>query len=792
MKKLILAAPPLCLLALFLATFLAPAWADEAPASPASTVAPTTVPSAAPTTAPSAEAHPTQMIYTTAGPIYVRGTAYEHGGPEFVLDWYAGIMTITGEGAIGTPTGSDEYYTMGWNKEDIISLIKRVKVGEGITELGMLSFSSLPELSSLELPNSLERIDALAVYGCPKLSVIHLGPNVQYIESHAFSECTGVYEFTVDPANPYIKAVDGVLYSKDGATLVRYPVADAREVFAIPEGVTYVCDGAFAECQNLKEAQVPESLSFIPDGAFSECHSLLTVRLPRNLAVIGQSAFANSANLLAVRIPGSTSVICRGAFDFSGDVYFEGLVPPAVANAKAFGEDSSTKLTAHVPADALEDYEAAYAGMFADIIPDVSPADPAQPALEKMGGDAFHVPGGASWELDIRARTLRIYGEGPAGGDDSGSTTYTAPWQGVMPMVREVTVEEGVTELTYAAFDGDAVERVSLPSTLKAIAGSAFMQCELGSVCFHSEAPPAFEPINDYPGAVAYVPAGSIEAYRAAYGGVFAEYLPLEASSPPEVSAIRATDVTENGFDLAIDVKADRRVTRVAVGVYTAKDGADDIVWADAAPNMVIVFDYALQALYAAAGSSADDISRYDADVVVPYWTYGLHVDVGDHGGARGWYKAIVWVFDEDGLSSYAWADDVYVPNPADDEPPTIVSIEVARYTAEGCLLIATITDDAGVKWAPLGVYTAEGGPDDIVWTDAEPWETGVPEDSDLYGPDKYGVVVRASDHGGARGGNNPYRAILWAYDEAGHEVFAWGPEFVIPFDVTPQDAQSR
>lgn len=56
----------------------------------------------------------------------------------------------------------------------------------------------------------------------------------------------GANEFKVNSQNPNYKVVDGVLYSKDGGILIKYPIADGeREFYSIPDSVYYICENAF-------------------------------------------------------------------------------------------------------------------------------------------------------------------------------------------------------------------------------------------------------------------------------------------------------------------------------------------------------------------------------------------------------------------------------------------------------------------------------------------------------------------------------------------------------------------
>ena len=66
---------------------------------------------------------------------------------------------------------------------------------------------------------------------------------------------------------------DGILYSKDGATLIVYPMGKKDSSFEIPDGVKYIADYAFDKCE-LTSIKIPKVVKIIGKGAFNNCTSL--------------------------------------------------------------------------------------------------------------------------------------------------------------------------------------------------------------------------------------------------------------------------------------------------------------------------------------------------------------------------------------------------------------------------------------------------------------------------------------------------------------------------------------
>lgn len=71
----------------------------------------------------------------------------------------------------------------------------------------------------------------------------------------------------------YYGTQDGVLYvfsGRDPFILVRYPEADTRQSFTIPNTVSRISRGAFKGCKNLEELIIPTSVFYIGDNAFDD------------------------------------------------------------------------------------------------------------------------------------------------------------------------------------------------------------------------------------------------------------------------------------------------------------------------------------------------------------------------------------------------------------------------------------------------------------------------------------------------------------------------------------------
>lgn len=97
---------------------------------------------------------------------------------------------------------------------------------------------------------------------CSSLETIYIPASVEEFggEVNPFLYCTSLKEIVVDENSAFFQMVDGVLYSKDGKTLIAYPADKNDSTYMIPKEVEKIYSGAFAGCKNLVEINVePEN-----------------------------------------------------------------------------------------------------------------------------------------------------------------------------------------------------------------------------------------------------------------------------------------------------------------------------------------------------------------------------------------------------------------------------------------------------------------------------------------------------------------------------------------------------
>ncbi len=180
-------------------------------------------------------------------------------------------------------------------------------------------------------------IDFGAFEGDELLEKIYIPSSINKICSDAFYNTPSLVSIKVDKENGYYESKDGVLYTKHGKTLIKYPQGKTDTHFVIPdtveiietkafshnpfltgidfpESIRSLGQYAFAHCKALKRVDLPYYINVIPYGIFEGCTSLVLVNLPEPTTSIGLSAFRNCTSLAFIDIPKDVQTIHDSAF----------------------------------------------------------------------------------------------------------------------------------------------------------------------------------------------------------------------------------------------------------------------------------------------------------------------------------------------------------------------------------------------------------------------------------------------------------------------------------------------
>lgn len=203
----------------------------------------------------------------------------------------------------------------------------RAVFDEGIGLIPAHFLSGFPELCEIEFPSTLCEIGTRAFEDCPKLQKIDLPEGLVILGDSAFQNCDGTEEITlpssvreigelcfaattavlrridIRPGNPVWTSVDGVLYTADGGTLVRYPGGRRTRHFTVPDTVERIGEDAFCHAEYLWHVDLPANLRELGQGAFSFCSRLREMTVPDGIRVLPPYAFFCCERMEALRLP---------------------------------------------------------------------------------------------------------------------------------------------------------------------------------------------------------------------------------------------------------------------------------------------------------------------------------------------------------------------------------------------------------------------------------------------------------------------------------------------------------
>ena len=216
-----------------------------------------------------------------------------------------------------------------------------------------------------KFPDTITGMDYNSVYRS-KFSELGIPACELEFDGRYFYNCYYLAKVTVDAANTkYFSDASGVVYSKDGTTLVlcprntvftEYTVASGVTTIGpyafyycskltdikLPSGLTTIGECAFESCSSITKMKIPAGVTEIPYDAFEDCYNLSEIELPESLTVIGGYAFGWCYNLKEIKLPSTLVTIGYGAFYDCSDLT-EIFIPASVESisSEAFRDCSN-------------------------------------------------------------------------------------------------------------------------------------------------------------------------------------------------------------------------------------------------------------------------------------------------------------------------------------------------------------------------------------------------------------------------------------------------------------------
>ena len=188
------------------------------------------------------------------------------------------------------------FYTFGLTNYKTATIPETYK-NEKIVELRGNTFSNMPFLEGVNLPNSIKEIRGQAFKNDRKLSVVNIPSSLEYLGGGAFYNCTSITEITLPDT---LTELGGEAFYN----------ASSLKYIKLSENLTEIKGNTFEECTSLTSIVIPDKVTRIGGHAFYHNTSLSSVTITRNskLTEIGSSAFRQCPSLQSIIYPCRTYV----------------------------------------------------------------------------------------------------------------------------------------------------------------------------------------------------------------------------------------------------------------------------------------------------------------------------------------------------------------------------------------------------------------------------------------------------------------------------------------------------
>ena len=195
---------------------------------------------------------------------------------------------------------------------------------DGVTTIGTKAFMGCKSLTSISIPNTIEKINGYAFAGLAELVSVDLPEGLKEIGNGSFYRCAALTKIEIPQSVEKI-GVSSFFFCS-GLTKIEIPhgvekIGDcafygcgALTEIEIQNGVKEIGRSAFMLCDALTEIEIPGSVEKIGDCAFECCGSLSIVRIQKGVKEIGKHAFNRCDALTTIELPYGIEKFGEGSF----------------------------------------------------------------------------------------------------------------------------------------------------------------------------------------------------------------------------------------------------------------------------------------------------------------------------------------------------------------------------------------------------------------------------------------------------------------------------------------------
>ena len=159
-----------------------------------------------------------------------------------------------------------------------LTSIDGVLYNKDVTKL--LFFPPKNAITEFKIPESVIKVPNNAFENCNNIKKLYINGAIEEFSHYMITyNMTNLESIEVSPDCKVFKAVDGVLFSKDGETLIKMSKNKNIQDYEIPPTVEKVEYYAFKDCTSLHSLTIPSSVCEIDDSAFEGCKNISTLKI---------------------------------------------------------------------------------------------------------------------------------------------------------------------------------------------------------------------------------------------------------------------------------------------------------------------------------------------------------------------------------------------------------------------------------------------------------------------------------------------------------------------------------
>lgn len=166
-------------------------------------------------------------------------------------------------------------------------------------------FRGCLSLESIVFPEGLITVEVEPFDHLDNLKKVYFPSTVNSIGAKLLTGCYSFERLSLSENNPNFMLVNDVLYTKDYAKLLAYPIYKTNRTFVIPSQVHEIQKVAFEGNTHLQNITVPSGITCIDELVFLNCVNLSKVILPSSITSLKQSAFRGCGKLTEICFRGT-------------------------------------------------------------------------------------------------------------------------------------------------------------------------------------------------------------------------------------------------------------------------------------------------------------------------------------------------------------------------------------------------------------------------------------------------------------------------------------------------------